>query len=261
MRVHRASFTMSNTAPKVAAVGTSIDMVQYLKGAAPAGVTEIARAVGVSKSTAFDHLQTLLAAGLVVREGDDYRLGLWFLDLGEYVRQKTELYRVGRPLVDELSEATGEVANMMIPEGGVGVYLYKAMGDNAVRHDTRAGMRIPLHTTAMGKAILAESPPETVEAIVDEHGLEPMTDRTITDRARLRRALKTIRERGYAINEGERNSRLRCVAAPIVVEGQVQGAISVSGPETRMVDDGLTEEYAMKVLETANVIEINMRHF
>jgi hypothetical protein len=98
-----------------------------------------------------------------------------------------KIYQVAKPEVDELASGTGEHANLMIEEHGRGVFLYKAQGDDAVQLDTHAGMRVPLHTTALGKAILAHSPSETVDAIVERHGLQQVTDQTITTREALMR--------------------------------------------------------------------------
>ncbi|UWG46324.1 DNA-binding transcriptional regulator, IclR family [Halanaeroarchaeum sp. HSR-CO] len=251
---------MSHQDNLVGSVGTSFAIIEYLKENDDAGITDISRGIGVTKSTVFNHVRTLEDNDVLIRHGDQYRLSLKFLDYGEHVRRNVDLFRVGKSLIDDLSEGTGEVANIMVPENGRGVYLYKSMGEKAVKHDTRAGKRICLHCTALGKSILSQMSESEVDAVIEQHGLAKMTESTITSRDELFEELEQIRERGYAINTGERNERVRCVGAPIQAHGEVRGAISVSGPETRMKNDEFIEGIATQVQETANVIEINLEH-
>lgn len=149
------------------------------------------------------------------------------------------------------------MANLLVEEHGRGVFLYRAKGADAVHMDTHAGKRVPLHTTGFGKSILAHLPAKRVETILDRHGLPSVTSGTITDRAALYEELETVRERGYAYDDEERLEGLRCVAAPIVVNETVLGAVSVSGPKSRMQRDWYTDELPSLVMSAANVIEIN----
>ncbi len=251
---------MSKPENLIRATGTSFRIIEALRDLEAAGTTDVADHLDIPKSTAHNHLLTLVEQGYVVRDEDTFELSLRFLELGEYVRTENELYQIARPIIDELAEETGEVANLVVPEEGQGVYLYKAMGNRAVHHDTRPGKRIDLHCTALGKSILSALPRADVEAIIDEHGLEAKTSETITDPEALFEELESIRERGFAINHGERNERVRCVAAPVVIDGRPLGAISVSGPRTRMQGDRLESEVPERVLEASNVIEINVEH-
>ncbi|MEF8852372.1 MAG: IclR family transcriptional regulator C-terminal domain-containing protein [Haloarculaceae archaeon] len=132
--------------------------------------------------------------------------------------------------VRELASDTGEHANLMVEENGRGAFLYKVKGSRSVRLDTYEGIEVDLHTTAMGKAVLAGISRERRDEIVAEHGLDPVTSETITDRRRLESELDDIHERGYAIDNEERVEGVRCVAAPIVSPDQVVGAVSVSAP-------------------------------
>lgn len=244
----------------IRATGTTFRVVDAIQDLDGAGTTELATALDLPKSTVFNHLQTLDEHGYVVRVGDEYHLGLKFLDHGEYARERTLLYQVAKSEIEKLADETGEVANLMVPEHGQGVYLYKAKGNRAVNHDTRPGKRIELYCTALGKSILSRSQTTVVDDVIDRTGLEAKTQNTITDPDTLYNELETIRERGYAINTGERNERVRCVAAPIFVDGEILGSISVSGPKTRMKGEVLETDIPELVLESSNVIEINIEH-
>ena len=100
------------------------------------------------------------------------------------------VYRVVQPVVKQLATDTGEHANLGIEEYGLAVFLYKAKGDDAVTIDAHPGMRVPLHTTAMGKAIMAHRSPEEIEKIVDKRGLTRVNENTITEREALVRGIR-----------------------------------------------------------------------
>ena len=240
---------------------TALKIVEELNETDGMGVTELARAVELPKSTVFTHLQTLLVQRCVVKTGDTYQLGLRFLHWGESVRTRRRLYTIARPRVDELAEATGELANLMLEEHGEGVYLYRALGPNAVQLDTHAGMRVPLHTTALGKAMLAHMPPDRIDAIVERWGLPQYTEHTITTRAALDGRLEQVRSTGIAVDDEERLRGVRCVAAPITDdEERPLGAISVSAPTSRMPDALVDSEVAMEVMSVAKAAELDLKY-
>jgi DNA-binding IclR family transcriptional regulator len=122
-------------------------------------------------------------------------------------------------------------------------------------------MRVGLHCTSLGKAILAYLPEERVDEIVDRWGLPARTADTITTREELDAELERIRERGYAQDNGERLSGLRCVAAPITdTDGVAIGAVSVAGPTSRMKGERFESEIPERVQSVANVTEINLTY-
>lgn len=242
-------------------VATTFEILNALKELDGAGVTELSQHLDVPKSTVHNYLSTLEQEGYVVKDDAEYRVGLRFLELGAYARHVQQLFEIAKPEVDRLADETGELANLLVEEHGRGSYLYRAYGDQAVRVKAHVGTRVPLHTTALGKAILAFLPPEEVDEIVEQHGLDAPTDRSISTRGELDDALSAVRDRGVAFDDEERIDGLRCVAAPIRDDGdEVIGAISVSGPTNRLRGDRFREEMAQKVLEVANVIELNVTY-
>lgn len=236
----------------------TITIVEALKEMDGAKVTELADQVGLSKGTVHDYLSTLREHNYVVKESDEYYVGLGFFEIGEYARNRIQIYHAAKPEVQKLAEETGELANLLHEEHGLGVYLYRARGENAVTLDTHTGKRRYLHNTALGKSILAHMPRDRVDDILDQHGLPQETEHTITDREELYSELEQIRDRGYAFCNQERVEGLHCVAAPLQSRsGDVLGAISIAGPTTRIKGGRLEEELPQKVLQAANVIEIN----
>ncbi|MEF8901188.1 MAG: IclR family transcriptional regulator [Halovenus sp.] len=247
------------SAPSVAATETSFEIIEALIELDGAGTTEVANEVDTTKSTVYNHLQTLLNKNYIVKENGTYNVGLKFLRVGEYARNCHDIAQVGPDEIDKLAEKTSEMANLVVEEHGRGVFLYRAKGSDAVHMDTHTGKRLPLHTTAFGKAILAHLPEEKVEEVVETHGLSSHTEQTITDKETLYNQLESIRDRGYAFDREERLEGLHCVAAPILDgDGQATGAVSVSGPKDRLRGERFEEEFPKLVRASANVIEINM---
>lgn len=247
--------------PRIQAIDRTFSIVETLNELDGAGVSELAERVDLPKSTVYNHLVTLEQTEYVVRDGDEYRAGLKFLQIGEQSRMHHRLYEVARPEVDKLAEKTGEISGLMTEEHGRGVFVYRGRGAEAARIDSFVGDRVPLHCTALGKAILAYLPAGQRETIVDRHGLPAITENTITDRDRLLDELATVREEKIAFDDEERLNGLRCVAAPILgEEDDVIGSISVAGPTHRMRGDRFREELPETALGVANVIELNLQH-
>lgn len=237
---------------------TILDKVAELEGA---GVTELADQLDITKGTVHNHLSTLEENELVVRDGDEFRLSLRFFELGEQIKDQHQIYDVAMPEVDKLAEETGELGNILVEEHGRGLYLYRAKGENALSLDTGVGSRVYLHQTGLGKAILAHLPEDRIESIIDEHGLEPSTEHTVTTREELYESLEQIRDQGYAVDREERAEGIRCVAAPVITNDDVvRGSISVAGPASRMHGEYLESTVVDMVKRAANVISINLSY-
>lgn len=245
----------------VNSVERTFRVVRGLQELDGAGVTALAAHLELPKSTVHNYLNTLAREDYVVKDGEEYRVGLRFLEHGAYARNQQNIFEIARPELDRLADETGELVNLLVEEHGMGTYLYRTRGDDAVRVKEHVGNRAHLHGMALGKSILAHLPEARVEEILDTHGLPQTTEATITDREQLAEELEQIREDGVAFDDEERLSGLRCVAAPVLSNDQrVLGAISVSGPSHRFEGERFTEELPQRVLETANVIELNVTY-
>lgn len=247
---------------QLATVETTIDVLTALETLDGAGVTELADHLGLSKAAVHNHLSTLKANDLVVQQGWEYQLGLRLMAMGEYVKHHRPLYHAGKGEVEALASQTGEYAHLMAEEHGRGFHLYKSAGEKAVAeayHDLNLERPYHLHHSAIGKAVLAHLPRERIEDVIDEYGLPALTERTITDREALHDELERTRERGYAINDEEELNGLRAVGAPIkTTDRGLVGAVSVSGPVSRMKGEVFESEMPERVIQTANVIELNL---
>jgi DNA-binding IclR family transcriptional regulator len=225
-------------------------------------LTELADYLDLSPSGVHHYLSTLRENQFVVKSGNEYHLSSKFLMMGEYVRQRSPLYQVGRDEIRTLAEETEEHAHLMTEEFGLGVHLFKARGDGgAAAEFYRQKVQKPdyLHLSAAGKAILAFMEEERVDEIIERYGHVEKTANTITDRDELLDELETIREQGYALNDEEEVRGTRAVGAAILdTDGKPRGGISVSGPTSR-IDDGRFEKLLPKdVMRTANIIEATL---
>lgn len=246
---------------KIKSTAISFGIVEHLKEMEGATLSEVVDHFDMPTSTVHDHLQTLTNLGYVLNDDGTYRIGTRFLELGGYARIHSRIFQVSESELQNLAVETGEHANLMIEENGMGVFLMKQKGNEAIKIDTYEGMRVYLHTTAMGKSILAFMEESRLDEIVSERGLPRVTENSIADRETLDAELEEIRERGYATDDEERLNGIRCVAAPVTTDsGTVAGAVSISAPKNRMQGTLFRETFPNKILGTANIIEVNMRH-
>jgi DNA-binding IclR family transcriptional regulator len=238
---------------------TTISIVEALAERGVTGVTALADHLGLSKGTVHNHLSTLAAHDYVVRDEGGYRLAMRYFQLGQRVRDRVAIPpSVSNPYLRDLAAETGEIANLMVEDGGVGYYVDIERGEDAIALDTAVGTSQHLHACALGKAILAHLPEARVAEIVDRHGLPKVTRNTVADEDALRAELREIRREGVAYDTEERAEHVRCVAAPVRSDRQeILGAVSVTGPTSRMKDDRLESEIIDEVKHAATVIGIN----
>ncbi|MFC4440330.1 MULTISPECIES: IclR family transcriptional regulator [Natrialbaceae] len=247
------------TGRRIQSVEISFTVLDAIRKNHRPNVTELADELGHSKSTIHSHLQTLESQEIIVHDGDGYRLSLQVLDMANDVREQVVNYDVIVDEVDELADETGEIVQFGLEEHGQVSYLYKARGNRAVETVSRAGRKQPMYSTSLGKSILAFLPAERREEIVSNASFTPKTPKTITDPDTLFKELETTAERGYGIDDEENIKGLRCIAAPVRNEQTVLGAISITGPASRITDDYLHGELAESVQRAANVIELNTK--
>jgi len=236
-------------------------IVEELRERNGARVTELANDLDIPKSTVHRHLKTLQDLEYVMKSGDIYHVGAKFLHVGSAVRNREEAYVRIKPKIKKLATETEERAQFMIEEHGYMVYVHREIGAQAVRTNTQLGKQMPMHATSGGKAILAEMPDETVSRIIERHELSEITENTITSEEALYDELQQIRDEGVSYNDQEYIDGLRGISVPILrPNGQVLGAIGLSGPSHRLKGDLYREELPNKLLGVANEVELNMKY-
>jgi DNA-binding IclR family transcriptional regulator len=252
-------FAVTNGTPRtVEAAQKTCRLIELLQDEREIGITELSEQVAYSKSTVHGHLATLVDEGLVVKNGHRYRLSLGFLDIAESVKNRVTDHDIVSEQMRKLADETGEVVHFGAEENGRVVYIAKFRGDRAVRTESRIGKEMPMHSTSLGKAILAEYDRDRVDRIVERHGLSARTPNTLTTADALHDNLEEITRRGYAIDDEENIPGIRCLGvATSVSEAGVVAALSVSGPSQRMTDERIETELYPKAAQAANVVEVN----
>lgn len=240
---------------------TMFDVVQRLNESDGEPLSELAADLEYAKSTVHRHLRTLENLGYVVRRDDGYHVGLRFLELGVAARNEVRGYDLVRAKVEELAEETGERAQFFVEEHAMAVYLTRSAGKQAVRTDPGIGSRVPMYATAAGKSILAELPERKLSDMFERMSFDPVTEHTITDPAELRAEIETVRERGYSFNREESLTGTNAAGVPICgPDGDVIGALSVTGPSHRLSGELLETELPDLLLGAANELELNIAH-
>jgi len=245
---------------QLGSVRNTFSIIETIFEQEPIGVTDLAQELGMPKSTVFSHLNTLNDLGYIYNEEGEYQLSFRFLEIGKRLQLRQDLFQIACPEIEELAAETKERTNLLIEENGQGVYLYVKDGEQAVELDTQAGSRVELYSTALGKAILAHLPENRLDSLIEKLEFKPRTENTITSESELREVLTEIESKGFALDDEERASDLRCVAAPILVEERPLGAISVAGPVSRMKGDRFHQELPEAVRSTAQIIGINLTY-
>ncbi|ELZ41843.1 transcriptional regulator, IclR family protein [Halorubrum saccharovorum DSM 1137] len=239
----------------------SLDIVELLADRGPLTLEAVGTEAEMTRSTAHRHLFTLQEHGYVVKTGNEYGLSFKFLTIGGDLQREIPEYQMIKSKVDDLAEQTSERAQFIIREGLERVYVYTETGENPVQTGAHMGRRGTLYASAAGKAILANLPESTRESLVDDFEFEQTGPNTITDRQELRDALAEVREQGYALNIEESTGGVHAMGTCIRGrDGDVIGALSVSGPGTRLRTDRLENEIRESVLAAANELELHIEH-
>jgi len=201
-----------------------------------ARLAELARELDTSRTTMFRVLETLRARGFAehVAASHTYRLGPGARALASRATQSA-ITRLAEPAMADLRNATGETVNLIGVHGSRLVYEAVLEGGYALRSLPSLGMTIAAHASALGKAVLADSPAAMREVLLGPVPYQRFTDNTITARRELDAELDLTRQRRYATDKEENETGLTCVAAAIRgADGRPAGAISVSGLTDRM---------------------------
>ncbi len=248
---------MTHTSKKIGSVQRAVDILNLFGSQShELGTTEIARSLGLHKSTTASLVYTLEANGFLSQnpETRKYRLGLKLVERAFAMLDQIEIRQVAYPFLRELRDQWNETVNLAIMDGPDVVYVERLLGTKALAMRSEVGRRAPAHVTALGKAILACLPTSGVQAYIDQYGLPGMTSHTITDAGQFVAEIERTRELGYAVDDEENEIGGRCVAVPVFDHtGHAAAAVSVSAPTTRLPVSEFPQVGAM-VRETARCI-------
>jgi IclR family KDG regulon transcriptional repressor len=249
--------------PLLGSVRTAARVLRAFSGADTAlGVAELARRIGISKSTAHRVLATLAAERLLEQDArtGKYRLGLSLYELGSAVSEHVDLHQAALPVLTTLRHRTGEMVHVAVLDRLEVVYVERLESHHMLPVFRRVGHRLPAHLTSSGKALLAALPRDVLEARLEGHVLVARTPKTITNRTALLAELDRVARRGWASNIEEGQLGVSSVGAPVRgPDGAVMAAVSVVGDVTRLRGAALHQAAAL-VVEAAAVISGRLGH-
>ena len=203
------------------------------------GITlaDLRKRVGLHTSTTFHLVQTMVSLGYIrqMKDSKRYRVGRPLFALAASALDEIEMVSLATPVLEDLSRQTGESSHFAVRMGDAVVVIARTMGQGAFQLLDRVGVVRPAHGTALGKVILAALRPDQLARFLERAELKPLTPKTIVDRAALMRQIDEIRQSGVAVDDGEFDPEVRCVAVPVRdFTGHVIGAIGISAPVWRL---------------------------
>ncbi|WP_049916974.1 IclR family transcriptional regulator [Halogeometricum pallidum] len=236
------------------------ELINVVQGVEEATFTNISKEVDMAESTLHDYLTTLVHVGYLSRNDRKYTLSLQFLDHGIAARETFSVYSKSKSTLKNLADESGAAVWLMVEENGKAVYLSQELGEDSIETHERLGKHEYMHCLASGKVLLAFSSDKHVEEVVDQHGLPEKTSESITTMEELRAELSVIREQGYAVNHNEAAKGTSAVAAPIIIDESVVGAVAISAPVTRVDNESFRNKLIELVSTGSNEIELKMTY-
>lgn len=238
----------------VQSVERALDLLETLGRAGQAlSLADIAQQTGLAAPTAHRLLRTMQARGYVNQGASrDYSLGPGLIALG---RQATPpLALLAQPVLAELEEISHETANLAVLEKDLVSYIAQVPSRQQMRMFTEVGRQVLPHASGVGKAILSVLPEPRVRAIIERTGLPGYTDSTITEEAAFFADMRESRRRGFAIDDGEKEVGVRCIAVAIP-GSQPPAAVSISGPAAR-VTTAASAQFVEALQQAARTLQV-----
>jgi IclR family acetate operon transcriptional repressor len=221
---------------RVQSVARAAALLEAMASGEWVALRDLARRIGVAKTTAFNLVGALVDVGLVEHDpaNGHYRLGLLHLVYGRAVERRMDMVELIRPYLVRLCAETRETVNLALPCTTDVIIVESLESNQALRVSSYAGTRAEYHATACGRALIAWRSDAFRQTIFDLGPLRPKTSRTTTDLTALNALLDRCRAQGWTSEFEENEIGSACVAAPIFdVQGQPMASVSIAGPASR----------------------------
>lgn len=242
--------------------GRLFGVLEFLADAGSAGLMEISAALDLNKTTVHRVLNSLIYMGYARQNAVNGRYEPTFkvVDIANRIMGKVDIVQIVRPYLRKLMEETGETVHFVERDGIDAVYIDKVESlNNGIQMVSRIGSRIPLYCSGVGKAMVAEMDEWEIEEIWNNSEIIRLTPYTITDRNDFKAELEEIRKRGYALDNEENETGVRCIACSLKEPmGSARHAFSISAPVSRMDNDRI-RELAASVLKVRGEIAEKLR--
>ncbi|HEY6011793.1 MAG TPA: IclR family transcriptional regulator [Nitrospirota bacterium] len=248
MKREKANYTIQS-------VSHALDILEsFTRTEDELGVTELSKRLGLHKNNIFRLLATLEHRGYIEqnKSTENYRLGPKTLQLGAIFIEQRECRRQARPILENLMAASGETAVVAVLRGSNVIYMDSVETTKTVRVVSRVGAILPAHCTAVGKVQLAALPVAEIERLYPETALKPLTDKSLKTRDALIADLKTVAEKGYAIEHEESELDVKSIAVPVRdFSRNVIAAVGIVAPAHRIADPRFDRDGIVSVVQEA----------
>jgi len=221
------------------------------------GVTDLAVALGMHKSTVHRLLLTLEDEGFVRQSSGRYVLTWRLLEISAGIPLRDGLRQTTLEHLARLVTKSGETAHLAVLHAGQVLYVEKVEGTGRLRMPSAVGRRVPLHCTALGKVLLAGLDGTERHNLIFGTQLQAATVHTIVDPDQLEQHIREVVRRGYAVDHEEIEEGLMCIAAPVHGDGGTCAAISIAGPASRL--QARLQQHVTAVRETAEELSAELR--
>jgi DNA-binding IclR family transcriptional regulator len=237
----------------------ALDILNLFKESPGLTLAEIQKKLSANKTTVYRVLSTLEDNEYLKRDGGGkYNLGINVFILGHRISKESHLINASTPLMNDLSRTLGLTLHLGILEGANVVLIQKIDPDRPLKMVCQVGGYLPVHCTSLGKTLLAYSSKKEVQNLIDTNGLQRYTPQTICTTKSLTAELETIRERGYALDDGEHEKHIRCVAVPILNAGRIEGALGAAGTVMDLPDEESIRNTVDSLLQARDQISREM---
>jgi IclR family pca regulon transcriptional regulator len=256
--------TNGNHETTVTAVARALSVLEAFDGTPPElGITEIAKRAGLSKTTTFRLVQTLVSRRyLELTPEKKCRLGPRVVSLGFTALHTMDLRNIAAPHLRSLSERCGDTVNMAVQDGDELVYIERIKTQQIVNINLHIGSRLPLYNTSMGRALLSRQSSSWLRGYIQRTRTKPEAKSFLgKDGRRLLQLLESVRRSGYAVNDEDLAVGLRSIATPVWnAENEVVAAINIAIPSARATVKELTTSFSRMLMETADRISEALGH-
>ncbi|MGJ0782635.1 IclR family transcriptional regulator [Lacticaseibacillus rhamnosus] len=233
------------------------DILDFLmKSQDPPSLAEMSEGLSSSKPTILKILNTLDLIGFVRRDEQTkrYYLGTELIPYAQKALDSFDIAKVARPFLETLRDETGETINLGVVRNDKIVLVEKLESPNSIKLQSIIGDTMNMYSSAMGKALLANYSTKHLDTYFETHKLKPLTPNTITSLPKLKQNLRTIQEMGVSIDNEENQPEVLCLGAPLIKNGRIYGAFSISSPKYRVTKDRQSN-FIRLLLNTQHAIE------
>lgn len=228
---------MEKTNYILSSVDHALQIMDLLHKRSGIGVVEIAKEIGIGKSSAFRLLATLESREFVKKDAHSkYRLGFKFVQYSAVVLERFDIIQAAHPFLEDLCNSVGETAHLVVWDDDETVrFIDKVLSTAALRMDSYVGRAMPAYATSTGKVLLAHKSDVFIQQYLENVTITPFTENTCKTTKQLSGQLSAIRNKGYGVDSEEYEIGLTCYAAPVFDrDGKAIAAISASGPSWRV---------------------------